>query len=101
MLFNFFKTKVGADCARMIVYDVFCDSQRRYYDNYKSTIYIIESIHQAEYINKYIKLEPVYGEEVPAPFKVHSYKFFRHNGISKKIRRIAHQIADSCGDISY
>jgi hypothetical protein len=99
MLFNFFKTKVGSDPARMIVYNVFCDDQHKYYDNYKSTLYILESIHQVEYLNKCFEgLCPT----SLCPYRMYiGFIFRRPWDVSQKIRKMAQNIADSCGNMKY
>jgi hypothetical protein len=43
-LFNFFKVKIGADCARKIIYQVFCDDQDKYYSKDCDRIEVFEKL---------------------------------------------------------
>jgi len=38
LLFNFLKSAIGPDCARKIIYQVFCDDQDKYYSRSERTL---------------------------------------------------------------
>jgi hypothetical protein len=87
-LFNFFKVKIGADCARKIIYQVFCDDQDKYYTNYEKRVKVVINDIGTFYPDIYV----IYPNDICNFFDTKKH-VFRH--------KVDDKIYETCLHISY